>query len=94
MQCQIKYKPAFATIFITLSPGDTITAEAEAMVSMDNILIMKREFSGGFFPGLLKKIFGGESLFVNHFQNKTQRPLQVVLTQSMVGDIEAIAFGG
>ena len=94
MQCQIKYKPAFATIFVILDPGESITAEAGAMVSMDSMLTIKTEFSGGFLPGLLKKFFGGESLFVNHFQNKTQRPLQVILTQSMVGDIEAIDLKG
>ncbi len=62
MQCAIKYKPAFAAIFVTLEPGDTITAEAGAMVSMASQLTMKTEFSGGLFPALMRKFFGGESL--------------------------------
>ncbi len=90
MQCDIRYKPAFATIFVTLDPGESITAEAGAMVSMDSMLTMKTEFSGGFFSALAKKIFGGESLFVNIFSNNTSRPLQVVLSQSIVGDIAEI----
>lgn len=49
---------------------------------------MQTQFSGGFLPGLLKKFFGGESLFVNVFANRTSQPLQVVLTQAVVGDIE------
>jgi len=94
VQCDIRYKPAFATIFVTLEPGERITAEAGAMVSMDSMLTMETEFSGGFFPAVGKKLFGGESLFVNIFSNKTSRPLQVVLSQSVVGDIAEIDLQG
>jgi len=87
---EIRYKPAFAAIFLTLNPGDRITAEAGAMTSMDGKLTVKTEFSGGFIPGLLKKFFGGESLFVNTFHNKTQQPLTLVLTQSTIGDIVGV----
>lgn len=89
MKYDIRYKPAFAAIFVTLDPGDRITAEAGAMTSMDGKLTMKTEFSGGFFAALLKKFFGGESLFVNTFSNQTQQSLTVVLTQSTIGDIMA-----
>jgi uncharacterized protein (TIGR00266 family) len=84
---EIRYKPAFASIFVTLNPGDSITAEAGAMTSMDGKLSMQTQFSGGFISGLLKKIFGGESLFVNVFSNPTSQPLTVVLNQSCIGDI-------
>lgn len=94
MQWEIKYKPAFAAIFITLDPGDKITAEAGAMVSMDTRIEMKTEFSGGLFSALVRKFFGGESLFVNVFSNETQQPLNLVLTQSVIGDIEAIELKG
>jgi uncharacterized protein (TIGR00266 family) len=87
---KIRYKPSFAAIFVTLAPGESITAEAGAMTSMDGQLSMKTEFSGGFFSALMKKFFGGESLFVNRFINQTKSHLQVVLTQPTIGDIEAI----
>lgn len=90
MQYQMRYKPAFATIFMTLEPGDSLTAEAGAMVGMDGKISMKTAFSGGFFSALVKKMFGGESLFVNTFTNKTNQPLQVVLSQSVIGDIVAV----
>ena len=90
MKYEIRYKPAFAAIFITLNPGEIITAEAGAMTSMDAQLSMQTQFSGGLIPGLLKKFFGGESLFVNVFSNETQQPLTLVLTQSTIGDIERI----
>lgn len=93
MKYNIRYKPAFSCIFITLEPGEGITAEAGAMASMDAALSMETEFSGGFVKGLLRKFFGGESLFVNVFRNRTQEPQTLVLTQSLVGDIAAVNLG-
>ncbi|NJK75886.1 MAG: TIGR00266 family protein [Oscillatoriales cyanobacterium RU_3_3] len=90
MDIDIRYKPSFATIFITLEPGESIIAESGAMVGMDGKLTMKTEFNGGFFSGILKKFFGGESLFVNQFINKTKQSLQVVLSQPTIGDIAEV----
>ena len=94
MECEIKYKPAFSTIFVTLEPGEKIVAEAEAMASMDSQVTIKTKLSGGFFTALAKKFFGGESLFVNVFSNETKQYLTLVLTQSVVGDIEEIELHG
>ncbi|RUT05102.1 TIGR00266 family protein [Dulcicalothrix desertica PCC 7102] len=88
MKYEIRYKPAFASIFVTLNPGDSIIAEAGTMTSMDGQVSMQTQFSGGLISGLLKKFLGGESLFVNEFSNKASQPLTVVLNQSCVGDIE------
>jgi uncharacterized protein (TIGR00266 family) len=90
----IRYRPAFATIFVTLEPGEKITAEAGAMVSMDADVSMSTEFSGGFLSALMRKFFGGESLFVNVFRNNSNRPVTVILTQGMIGDIEALKLDG
>lgn len=90
MKYEIRYKPAFAAIFVTLNPGESITAEAGAMTSMDAQLSMRTQFSGGLILALLKKFFGGESLFVNVFTNETQQPLTLALTHSTIGDIERI----
>jgi uncharacterized protein (TIGR00266 family) len=94
MQYEIKYKPAFSTIFVTLGAGESITAEAGAMVSMDGALTMKTSWFGGFFSAILKSWFGGESLFANTFINQTNQPRTLVLTQALVGDIEALALEG
>ena len=94
MKYDIRYKPAFAAIFVSLSPGESITAEAGAMTSMNGQISMRTEFSGGLLSALLKKFFGGESLFVNVFTNNTQLPLEVVLTQSTIGDIARIDLRG
>jgi uncharacterized protein (TIGR00266 family) len=88
MKYDVRYKPAFASIFITLDPGESIIAEAGAMTSMDGGISMKTQFSGGFFQALLRSFLGGESLFVNVFKNNTTQPQTLVLNQSMIGDIE------
>lgn len=90
MRYEIRYKPAFATLFLILQPGDRITAEAGAMISMASRLSIVTQFSGGLIPALLKKFFGGESLFVNEFKNTTGEPLELVLSQSTVGDIVVV----
>jgi uncharacterized protein (TIGR00266 family) len=90
----IRYKPAFATIFVTLNPGESLTAESGAMASMAGQLSMQTEFSGGLIPALIRKFFGGESLFVNKFTNPTATPLELVLTQSMIGDALALELKG
>ncbi len=92
MKYEIRYKPSFSAIFITLEPGESISAESGTMVSMEPKLKMKTEFSGGFFSALLKKFFGGESFFINKFVNSSEQPQQVVLTQSLIGDIDAITL--
>lgn len=94
MKYDIRYKPSFATLFLTLQPGEQIFAEAGAMASMSGKLAMNTTFFGGLIPGLLKSFLGGESLFLNEFANKTQSPQEIVLTQSSVGDITQIQLNG
>ncbi|MBD2025401.1 TIGR00266 family protein [Leptolyngbya sp. FACHB-711] len=90
MKYEIRYKPAFATVFLTLQPGDRITAEAGAMVSMASRVSMTTQFSGGLISALLKTFLGGESLFVNEFKNTTGEPLELVLSQGTIGDVAVV----
>lgn len=94
MKYDIRYKPAFATLFVTLQPGERIFAEAGAMASMAGSLSMSTSFFGGLIPGLLKAFFGGESLFLNQFSNRTDAVQELVLTQSTIGDITRIELNG
>jgi uncharacterized protein (TIGR00266 family) len=94
MKCDIKYKPAFSAIFVTLEPGEKIIAEAGAMASMDSQVTIKTELAGGLLTAFAKKFFGGESLFVNVFSNETKQYVNLVLTQSVVGDIQEIELQG
>lgn len=94
MQAELKGAPAFTHIHVTLDPGDSIIAESDAMASMDADLDMDAKFNGGFFSGMTKKFFGGESLFVNEFTNNTSRPRNLVLTQTTPGDMRQIELNG
>ena len=94
MECEIKYKPAFSAIFVTLEPGEKIIAESGAMATMDGHVTITTELSGSFLEAIAKKFFGGESLFINTFSNNTKQYANVVLTQSVVGDIEEIEIHG
>lgn len=90
MEYDIRYQPAFSTIFVTLQSGDNITAEAGAMTSMDANLVMKTQLSGGLFSAFLKRFLGKESLFVNTYTNESEEPLTIVLNRRIVGDIAAL----
>ena len=94
MRYEIRYKPAFATLFLTLKPGERIFAEAGAMASMAGKVGLTTEFFGGLIPGLLKSFFGGESMFINQFSNSTSQPQALVLTQSSIGDITTVEMTG
>lgn len=94
MKYEIRYRPAFSAIFITLDPQEQIAAEAGAMVSMDAELSMTTELSGGFFSALVRKFLGGETLFINVFKNLSSRPLNLVLSQAMIGDIAVVDLTG
>lgn len=90
MKAKIDGSPAFAHIQVSLAPGETIIAESDAMSSMSAELDMTAKFNGGFFAAVLKKIFGGESLFVNHFTNNTGKDLTLTLVQKTPGDIKEL----
>jgi uncharacterized protein (TIGR00266 family) len=92
MQIEIRNRPSFANMLVRLARGDRIVAESNAMASMSSSIRLRTRWSGGFFVAILRRLFGGESLFINEFSTETQGDL--VLTQPMPGDIECIALKG
>jgi uncharacterized protein (TIGR00266 family) len=84
MDYDIRFKPAFATLFLTLQPGETIVAESGAMVSMDTGLTMTTTFD---WRGILRAFFGGESAFLNHFKNTSTKSQTIVIAPSNIGDL-------
>ena len=78
MQHEVKHGPSFATLTVQLQAGETITAESDAMVTHTKGVSIEPRLnaarSGGlwgtikaFFVALIRKIFGGETMFVNDF---------------------------
>jgi uncharacterized protein (TIGR00266 family) len=94
MKVEIEGKPVFAYLKVELQPGESIIAESDAMATMSAKLDMSAKFNGGFLRGIAKKVFGGESLFVNHFTNNSQEPMHLTLTQPTPGDIQVRELKG
>ncbi|MCA9013414.1 MAG: TIGR00266 family protein [Planctomycetaceae bacterium] len=92
MESEIRNRPAFANIRVSMVPGDEIIAEADAMASMSATIRMTTRWSGGMLKGIAKRVFGGESMFVNVFT--AEGPGELILTQPFPGDIECIDLRG
>lgn len=87
MNFSLEGKPAFGYLHVDLAPGESFVAESDAMASMHADLDMKAKLNGGFFPGLLRKFLGKESLFINVFTNNTSETRRLTITQPTPGDI-------
>ena len=88
MKAQINGNPSFSHVHIDLAPGESIIAEAGAMQAMSADVDMKAITNGGFFSALGKKVFGGESFFVNRFSNQlNEGEVRVTIAQDVPGDI-------
>jgi uncharacterized protein (TIGR00266 family) len=92
MQIQIRNRPSFANLLVRLARGDRIVAESDAMASMSSSISLQTRWNGGFFRAILRRLFGGETLFLNEFTTDSDGDL--VLTQPMPGDIEMIELKG
>jgi uncharacterized protein (TIGR00266 family) len=87
MRTEILGAPSFSHVHIDLSPGETVIVEADAMQSMSADVQMKTTTNGGFLSALAKKLFGGESFFVNRFSHEASGPRRITIAQDVPGDI-------
>jgi uncharacterized protein (TIGR00266 family) len=103
MQHRIEHGPVFAWLRVALAPGESILAEAGAMVTRTPALGMATRLNAGkragffriivaFFVALMRKLFGGETMFVNEFSGPTGG--EVVLAPSLAGHIMQKQLGG
>ena len=65
MRHEVKYQPSYALAIIDLDQGESIQAEAGAMVSMSPTIQMETSVRGGLLGGLRRTVLGGESFFIN-----------------------------
>lgn len=94
MEAVINGAPAFAYIQVTLAPGESIIAEADAMASMDADVELQAKPNGGWLGAPVRRFLGGESFFVSHFSNATQKSRRLTLVQKTPGDIRRIDLNG
>jgi len=92
MDHEVLYRPSYSLLKIMLGPGETISAEAGAMVSMSSNVEMETSAKGGLFGALKRSMLGGESFFVNTF--KATEAGEVTFAPSLPGDIHALELKG
>ncbi len=85
---QISHGPSFALAIFQLAAGQSIQAEAGAMVSMSGNIDLQSQMKGGLM-GALKRAVGGESAFVSTFTAQGA-PGELTLAPGAPGDIAAI----
>ncbi|HSC87930.1 MAG TPA: TIGR00266 family protein [Polyangiaceae bacterium] len=96
MNHRIEHGPSFAWLRVGLDSGDQVQAEAGAMVSRDTQVQMTTHLNAGvragffrklvaFFVALCRKMFGGETMFVNRFSS--MGPGEVILAPAVSGHI-------
>lgn len=90
---QLKGGVAFRYLEVVLPPGESLVTESGAMATMAAEIDLATQFNGGFLRGVLRATLGGESLFLNTFTNRTERPLPMTLTNPLPGDISVVELG-
>ena len=88
MQFSIDYGPAYAMVTCNFEPGESMIAEAGAMVSMSpgvDVQTSSGAAGGGILGGLKRAALGGESFFMNTFTAQGQS--QVSFAPASPGDI-------
>ncbi|WP_242344568.1 TIGR00266 family protein [Anaeromyxobacter terrae] len=83
---------AFASARVELSPGQSIRAEAGAMVAMSGNVDLQAQLQGG-VVGALKRMVTRESLFVSTF-TATNGAGEVILAPAVPGDVIGVELGG
>jgi uncharacterized protein (TIGR00266 family) len=92
LEYEILYGPAYALGRIKLDQGETIQAEAGAMVSMSSTIDIKTEAKGGLLGGLKRSVLGGESFFLNTYS--ARQPGELTLAPALPGDVIALEMDG
>jgi len=90
MQYEIMSRPAAAVAKLTLAAGESVTCEVGAMIGMSTGLDVEttsrqRGGKGGMLKGL-KRMFSGESFFLNHFTANAANQTLLIGPQQL-GDV-------
>ncbi len=92
MQYDILYRPSYSLAKVNLNPGESMIAEAGAMVSHSPGISIETGLKGGLFGALKKSVLGGESFFTNTFTAQT--PGEITFAPPLPGDINAMHLNG
>ena len=93
MKVDVRYRPAYALAMVTLDKNESIQVEGGAMVGMSADMEMETGASGGLLKSLSRKMFGGESFFLNTYTGVVDGD-SVALAPPLPGDISVIEMKG
>lgn len=93
MNYSISHSPAFATLTVNLNQGESIRAEAGAMVTMTSNINLEAKSAGKGIFGSIKAAVGGESFFASLFTAEGGAG-EVVLAPSVAGEIVQLELTG
>ena len=86
METEVQYSHAFAAARVSLQQGESVKAEAGAMLAMSAGVALETSTQGGVMRGLRRAVLGGESFFMNTFT--AQAPgAEVFFAPALAGDI-------
>ncbi len=91
MKHEVLYRPAYSLLKVDMETGESVTAEAGAMVSMSSGITIETSAKGGLLGGLKRKMLGGESFFINTFT--ASEAGEITFAPSLPGDIVALRLG-
>lgn len=91
MQVSIEHSESYAVARIDLSPGDSVKAEAGALLAMKGEVDMVTA-SGGIMRGLKRAVLGGESFFQNTYTARSGGT--VWLAPPLPGDVRHVVMAG
>ena len=92
MRHEILYRPSYSLLKVDLAGGESICAEAGAMVSMSGGVEIQTAARGGIFGALKRSVLGGESFFMNTFN--ASEAGEVTFAPSLPGDVWAVELNG
>lgn len=81
---ELRHNPSYSLLDARLAEQEEFLAEAGAMVSMDAQVDTSTERPVGLFSSLLRKVFGGESIYLARYEG----PGRVQLAPAMVGEVK------
>jgi len=96
MEYELDSRPAYTVATIALDPGETITAEAGALVSHTDSIEMETGIGDedeGFLESMKDSILGDESLFRNRFTARNA-PGEVAIAPTVPGDVSVVELTG
>jgi len=86
MDHEITHRPSYAQLSLSLDAGESVRAEAGAMVSYAGDIDVETQAEGGLLKSLSRSVFGGESFFMNSFTANDTSELS--LAPALSGDIQ------